>query len=282
MGTGNKPIDNGNYLFTPDQKKEFLRLEPNAKSHFKRWLGGDEFLNSIERWYLWLGDLAPAELRALPEAMKRIQQVKQFRLSSKSAPTQKLATTPTRFHTEFIPTSKFLAMPQVSSERREFIPIDFLTPKFLCGDKLRVIENATLFHFGVVCSTMHMAWTRRVSGRLKSDYQYSALIVYNNFPWPDSPTAAQRQKIEDAAQGVLNARAVFPDSSLADLYDPLTMPPLLVKAHQKLDAAVDAAYGKKTFKNDAERVAFLFALYQQYTSILPADAPAKKLRRKSK
>ena len=282
MRSGNKPIDDGNYLFTPEEKDKFLALEPHAEPCFRRWLGGEEFLNNIERWYLWLGDVSPAELRKLPEAMKRVNGVRKFRSTSKSLPTQKLAGTPTRFHTEFIPISGFLAMPQVSSERRAFIPIDFLTPKFLCGDKLRVVENASLFHFGVMMSTMHMAWTRRVCGRLESRYQYSALIVYNNFPWPDSPTATQKQKIESAAQAVLDARAEFPASSLADLYDPLTMPPVLVKAHQKLDAAVDTAYGKRTFKNDAERVAFLFELYQKYTSLLPAESakPKRRLTRK--
>ncbi len=281
MGTGNKPIDDGNYLFTPEEKEAFLASEPQASNLFRRWLGGEEFLNNIERWYLWLGDLPPSQLRRLPEAMKRMQSVKKFRLASISLPTRKLAETPTRFHTEFVPSSPFLAMPQVSSERRAFIPIAFLTQEFLCGDKLRVVEEATLFHFAVMTSTMHMAWTRRVCGRLKSDYQYSALIVYNNFPWPDSPSAAQTQKIESAAQSVLDARAAFPESSLADLYDPLTMPPVLVKAHQKLDAAVDAAYGKTTFKNDAERVAFLFGLYQKYTSLLPGES-AKPKRRAAK
>ena len=151
----------------------------------------------------------------------------------------------------------------------------------------RSIENASLFHFGVMTSAMHMAWTRRVCGRLKSDYQYSALIVYNNFPWPDNPTDAAKLKIETAAQAVLDARAAFPDSSLADLYDPLTMPPALVKVHQKLDAAVDAAYlitaNRKSFKNDAERVAFLFELYQQYTTLLPHEAkPAKSSTARAK
>ena len=281
MGTGNKPIDDGNYLFTPEEKAEFLKREPAARKHFRRWLGGDEFLNNIERWYLWLGDVPPAELRGMPEAMKRVQAVQHFRAASKSEPTRKLAATPTRFHTKFIPTTRFLAMPQVSSERRQFIPIDFLTPHNLCGDKLRVVENATLYHFGVMNSTMHMAWTRQVCGRLESRYQYSALIVYNNFPWPESPTDAQKQKIEATAQGVLDARASFPDASLADLYDPLTMPPALVKAHQKLDAAVDAAYGRKSFKNDAERVAFLFTLYQKYTSLLPVESAKPKRRRKT-
>ncbi len=269
MRSGNKPIDDGNYLFTPEEKESFIRAEPGAKRFFRRWLGGEEFINSIERWYLWLGDCSPSELRSMPDVVSRVEAVRKFRAASKSTPTQKLAATPTRFHTEFIPTREFLALPQVSSERRMFIPIAFLTSEYLCGDKLRVIENVTLFHFGVMTSTMHMAWTRMVCGRLESRYQYSALIVYNNFPWPDNPSEAMRGKIEQAARGVLDARAQFPDATLADLYDPLTMPPALVKAHQTLDAAVDAAYGKKSFKNDAERVSFLFNLYQKYTSLLP-------------
>ena len=298
MQSGNKPIDDGNYLFTTEEYATFIEKEPAAKPWFKRWLGGDEFINNIERWCLWLGDCPPAELRALPEAMKRVQAVKTFRAQSKSAPTKKLADTPTRFHTEFIPSNTFLALPQVSSERRAFIPIAFLDTKTLCGDKLRVVENATLFHFGILNSNMHMAWTRQVCGRLKSDYQYSALIVYNNFPWPTLPTNPAprtlehkaKTAIETAAQTVLDARAKFqqatPPASLADLYDPLTMPPELLKAHQKLDAAVDTAYAltaglpaKKTWHNDAERVAFLFEQYQRLTSLLPAAAPAKKPRR---
>ncbi len=269
MQSGNKPIDDGNYLFTPEEKEAFLNAEPKAKALFRRWLGGDEFLNNIERWYLWLGDCSPSELRSMPHAVSRVEAVRKFRAASKSAPTRKLAATPTRFHTEFIPTREFLALPQVSSERRMFVPIAFLTPEYLCGDKLRVVENVTLFHFGVMTSTMHMAWTRMVCGRLESRYQYSALIVYNNFPWPDQPSDTQREKIEQAAQAVLDARAQFPDATLADLYDPLTMPPVLVKAHQALDAAVDVAYGKKSFKNDAERVSFLFDLYLKYTTLLP-------------
>jgi len=291
MRSGNKPIDDGNYLFTPDEEKAFLEVEPNAKPFFRRWLGGEEFLNNIERWYLWLGDCKPSELRSMPHVLSRVEAVRKFREASKSAPTRKLAATPTRFHTEFIPTRAFLALPQVSSERRMFIPVAFLTPEYLCGDKLRVIENATLFHFGVMTSTMHMAWVRYTTGRLKSDYQYSALIVYNNFPWPKLPSPGADappspggrgdvvKKIEEAAQAVLDARTQFPDASLADLYDPLTMPPVLVKAHQKLDAAVDAAYGKKNFKNDAERVAFLFELYSKLTVPL---MPVEKKRRRAK
>lgn len=281
MKSGNKPIDDGNYLFTPKEKAEFIACEPGAERWFRRWLGGDEFLNGIERWYLWLGDCPPNELRQMPNVMKRIEAVRQFRLNSISAPTQKLSTTPTHFHTECIPKGSYIALPQVSSERRIYIPIAFLDQQVLCGDKLRIVENATLFHFGILISLMHMAWVRSVTGRLKSDYQYSALIVYNNFPWPE-PTDTQRQAIETAAQAVLDARALFPNATLADLYDPLTMPPELVRAHQTIDRAVDAAYGKKSFASEAERVAFLFERYQTITSLLPAAATRKPGKKTAK
>ena len=293
MVTGNKPIDDGNYLFTTAERDAFIAREPASQKWFRRWLGGEEFINAIDRWCLWLGDCPPSELRAMPEAMKRVQAVKAFRQSSKSAPTQKLAATPTRFHTEFIPKGTYIALPQVSSERRDTIPMAILGTDVLCGDKLRLIEGASLFHFGVLLSTMHMAWTRQVCGRLESRFQYSALIVYNNFPWPfhtpdsepnqpPAPASQAQAAIESAAQAVLDARAQFPGSSLADLYDPLTMPPVLLKAHQRLDAAVDKAYqlagGPKSYRNDAERVAFLFTLYQRATSLLPAAAAKKPAR----
>ena len=184
---------------------------------------------------------------------------------------------PTRFHTEFIAEKPFLALPQVSSIRRFYIPIAFLDTSVLCGDKLRILPNATLYHFGVLSSAIHMAWVRTTTGRLKSDYQYSILIVYNNFPWPQTATDQQKQAIENAAQAVLDARARFPHASLADLYDPLTMPVDLTKAHQKLDATVDAAYAKRKFTGDSDRVAFLFELYQQMTSPLESKkAPCRK------
>ncbi|WP_371132944.1 type IIL restriction-modification enzyme MmeI [Hydrogenophaga sp.] len=285
IGIGNKPIDDGNYLFTTEEKDAFLKLEPASAKWFKRWLGADEFLNGYERWCLWLGDCPPGELRAMPEAMKRVQAVKASRLASRSPPTQKLASTPTRFHVEFMPDSPYLVVPEVSSERRRYIPLGYLTPETLASNKLRLLPEADLFDFGVLQSHMHVAWTRSTSGRLKSDFQYSISIVYNNYPWPgfagEPLSDKQREAIEAAAQAVLDARAQFPGSSLADLYDPLSMPPELHKAHQKLDAAVDKAYeasgGKKSYKSDAERVAFLFELYQKITSLLPVK-PVKAKR----
>ncbi|MDS4028160.1 MAG: class I SAM-dependent DNA methyltransferase [Candidatus Contendobacter sp.] len=280
IGIGNKPIDGGHYLFTPEERDEFLKREPVAAPYFRRWLGADEFLNGYERWCLWLGDCPPEVLKRMPEAMKRVQAVRRYRLDSKSAPTRKLAETPTRFHVENMPDSDFLVIPKVSSERRDYIPLDFMAPATLYSDLVFMLPQAARYHFGVLSSAMHMAWVRSVCGRLKSDYRYSAGIVYNNFPWPMAPTDKQQQAIEDAAQAVLDERAKFPDASLADLYDPLTMPPALTKVHQKLDAAVDMAYAKRKFTGDGDRIAFLFELYQQITSPLESRRPTRRKRAK--
>ncbi|MBK1641668.1 SAM-dependent methyltransferase [Chromatium okenii] len=274
IGIGNKPIDGGNYLFTTEERDEFIKREPAAATYFRRWLGSDEFINGYERWCLWLGKCPPTQLQKMPEAMKRVHAVQRFRLASKSKPTIKLADTPTRFHVENMPNNSFLLIPRVSSERRKYIPLGFIDSKTLVSDAVLLISDATLYHFGVLTSAMHMAWMRTVCGRLKSDYRYSASIVYNNFPWPEKITDKQRNKIEQAAQAVLDARA---NASLAALYDPLTMPVELVKAHRQLDRAVDAAYSKQKFSGDAERVAFLFERYQQLTAPL---APQKPQRRK--
>ncbi|MDO8718821.1 MAG: class I SAM-dependent DNA methyltransferase [Polaromonas sp.] len=287
IGIGNKPIDGGNYLFTTDEKAEFLKLEPGARKFFHRWLGADEFLNGWERWCLWLGDCPASELRAMPEAMKRVQAVKLSRLASKSAPTQKLATTPTRFHVENMPTTPYLVLPEVSSERRLFIPFGFEKPSTLCSNLVKIAPGATLLHFGVLSSTMHNAWVRATCGRMKSDYRYSKDIVYNNYPWPDheskealAQAGRSQAAIEIASQAVLDTRAAGTGQSLADLYDPLAMPQALRKAHQNLDKAVDAAYGYKGGADDAARVAFLFTLYQQLTgatatAVAAPAAPAK-------
>lgn len=281
IGIGNKPIDDGNYLFTSDERDEFLQREPRAKQYFRRWVGADEFINGHERWCLWLGDCPPSDLRKMPEAMKRVEAVQRYRLASKSAPTRALAARPTRFHVEFMPMRPYMVIPEVSSERRRYIPFGYLNPDTFASNKLRLMPDASLFYFGVLSSVMHMAWTRYTTGRLESRYQYSISVVYNNFPWPANSTDAQKQKIEAAAQGVLDARGAHPGASLADLYDPVTMPPNLISAHQALDAVVDAAYGKKNFKNDAERVAFLFDLYQKYTTLVPVARPGKRRARTS-
>lgn len=280
IGIGNKPIDGGHYLFTPEEKTEFLQKEPEAERYFKPWIGSREFLQGIERWCLWLGNCAPSELARLPECRKRIQAVRQTRLASKSKPTQKLADTPTRFHVENFPESTYLIVPEVSSERRPYIPIGFAGPEIICSNLVKIVPDAGRYEFGVIHSGMHMAWVRYTCGRLESRYRYSKDIVYNNFPWPQNVSDAKRQAIETCAQAVLDARTQFPDSTLADLYDPLTMPPVLLKAHRKLDAAVDAAYTRKKFTGDADRVAFLFEQYQELTSLLPQDNSRRRTRKR--
>jgi len=279
IGIGNKPIDDGQYLFTDEGKAEFLKLEPSAAPYFRKWLGADEFINGWHRWCLWLGECPPEKLKAMPHAIKRVEAVRKSRLASKSPPTQKLASTPARFHVENFPKETYLIIPSVSSERRPYIPIGFMTPDVVASNLVLVMPDAGLYELGVMTSAMHMAWMGCVCGRLESRYRYSAGIVYNNFPWPESPSGKQKEAIEKAAQGVLDARAKFPKATLADLYDPNTMPSDLASAHQKLDKAVEAAYGKSSFKTDADRVAFLFSLYQKYTSLLPA-ASVKKARKK--
>jgi len=262
IGIGNKPIDGGLYLFTPEEKAAFLKAEPKAEMFFHRWIGSEEFLNGIERWCLWLGFAKPEELKAMPEVMRRIEGVRQYRSISKSEPTRKLADKPTRFHVENMPKGNYLVVPKVSSERRVYIPIGFEEPTTLASDLVFIVPDATLYHFGVLESEMHMAWTRAICGRLESRYRYSKDIVYNNFPWPESPSEAQKKTVEDAAQDVLDTRAKYPNATLADLYDPNTMPTDLLKAHHALDRAVDACYGKKSFKSEPERLEFLFERYK--------------------
>jgi hypothetical protein len=270
VGIGNKPIDGGNYLFTENEKAAFLAKEPKAERYMRPWIGSDEFINGFQRYCLWLGEAAPEAIRDMPEVMKRVEAVKRFRLASRSPSTRKLAATPTRFHVENRPKSNYIVIPAVSSERRKYIPIGFLTPDFLCSNAVKIVPNATLYHFGVLTSWMHAAWTRRVSGRLKSDYQYSIGIVYNNFPWPKDPSHSQVRAVERCAQEVLDVRNAFVRSSLAALYDPLVMPKELVKAHDKLDLAVERCYRERPFKSELGRVRFLFSLYQTYS---PTTAP---------
>ena len=272
--------DGGFLLLNDDEKRELLAQEPDATPWLRPFMGAREFLNGGKRWCLWLQCLPPGTLKSLPLIKERVEKVKQHRLSSNREATRKLASTPTLFAEIRQPENPYLMVPKVSSERRQFIPIGFQQPELVASDLCFVIPSATLYHFGVISSTMHMAWVRTVCGRLESRYRYTAEIVYNNFPWPRDITQAQYNSIEQAAQQVLAERAVFPDSTLADLYDPLSMPPRLVKAHQMLDKAVDAAYkpsgGKKTWTSDAERVAFLFELYQKITSALPVSEKPKK------
>lgn len=265
IGMGNQPIDDGNYLFTPEEKDNFILCEPQSEQFFHPWMGAKEFINGSFRYCLWLGECSPRQLRSMPECLKRVEAVRSYRLSSKRKSTLKLADSPTRFQTENMPQTNYIVIPEVSSERRKYIPIGFMTPNTLCSNKLRLVPNASLFHFGILTSNVHMAWVRAVCGRLKSDYDYSGNIVYNNFPWCN-PTAEQKAKIEKTAQAILDARALYPDSSLADLYDELTMPPELRKAHQANDRAVMEAYGFwGKLNTESECVAELMKMYQRLT-----------------
>lgn len=264
IGIGNKPIDGGFYLFKDDEKEEFVRKEPGAAKYFKRWYGSDEFINRRPRWCLWLGDANPMDLIKLPECMKRIEAVREYRLASPSPGTIKLADKPTRFHVENMPGSNYLLIPKVSSERRQYIPVGFMEPEFLSSDLVFIIPDATLYHFGILTSSVHNAWMRVVAGRLKSDYRYSKDVVYNNFPWPDA-TEEQKAKIEKTAQAILDARQVYPNASMADLYGNLVLFPDLLKAHRANDAAVLEAYGFPKDATESEIVARLFKMYQELT-----------------
>ncbi len=258
MGSGNKPIDDGNYLFTPEERDDFLRKEPGAAPYFRRWMGARELLRGEIRYCLWLGDADVAELKKLPLCTERAERVRAYRAASKSAPTRAIAGTPRRFHVENMPKIDYLAIPETSSNHRFYIPMTFCSADTLAGNALRIIPGASLYHFGVLTSAMHVAWMRAVAGRMGMGYRYSAEIVYNNFPWPE-PTDTQRIQIEACAQDVLTARGGYPDKTLAELYDPDIMPAELRKAHEELDITVDAAYGHK-FADEAARVKHLFAL----------------------
>ncbi len=266
IGIGNKPIDGGYYLFEKEEMEEFIKKEPEAKTYFRPWYGSKEFINRSPRYCLWLGECSPTELRKLPLCMERIKAVREYRLSSPSKGTVKLAEKPTRFHVENMPKGQYIVIPEVSSQRRRYVPMGYMDSSVLCSNKVRLMPDADLYEFGILESNVHMAWMRVVCGRLKSDYDYSIKIVYNNFPWPE-PTAQQRQKIEQTAQAILDARALYPDSSLADLYDELTMPPELRKAHQQNDMAVMQAYGftkgSEAYKSEAACAAELMKLYQK-------------------
>lgn len=264
IGIGNKPIDGGFYLFTEEEMRDFVKKEPASEKYFKPWYGAQEFINQKPRYCLWLGDCAPHQLRSMPECMKRVKAVREYRLASPSAGTVKLADKPTRFHVENMPSGNYLLVPCHSSENRTYIPIGFMQPTDLTSNACLMISGTTLYHFGVLTSSVHMAWMRVVCGRLKSDYRYSKDIVYNNFPWPDADEKAAA-KIEQTAQAILDARAQYPDSSLADLYDELTMPHELRKAHQANDRAVLEAYGFAKEITEDRVVARLMELYQTMT-----------------
>ena len=265
IGIGNKPIDGGFYLFTEEEKDEFIKQEPASAPYFKMWYGSYEFINRKPRYCLWLGDCSPAVLRTMPKCMERVAAVRNYRLSSPSAGTVKLADKPTRFHVENMPKGSYIVIPQVSSQRRRYIPMGYMDDTVICSDKVRILADGTLYHLGVLESNVHMSWMRAICCRLKSDYSYTVNDVYNNFPWPN-PTEEQKAKIEATAQGILDARALYPDCSLADLYDEVTMPVELRRAHQANDRAVMNAYGLPVgTTTESDCVAHLLKLYQELT-----------------
>jgi len=278
---GSKVVDGGNLLFSKIEKDTFLINEPESAKFFRLFLGSEEYINNVEKYCLWLKNANPNELNSLPLVLERVNKVKEMRKSSKDINTNKKALTPTLFMAERQPSSTYLLIPRTSSENRLYLPIGYLSPNIIANDNVFTLSLATLYHFGILTSTMHMAWVRTVCGRLKSDFRYSNGIVYNNFPWPENPSESHIQKIEQAAQKVLDARALFPESSLAVLYDPLTMPPELVKAHQELDKAVDLAYRPQPFPSEAKRMEFLFELYEKYTANLFTKEKVKKSAKKA-
>ena len=275
---GSKPIDGGHYIFKLDERATFLREEPNAEPYLRPYVGSREFLQGGERWILRLADVAPQVLRTLPKVRERIAAVRAYRLASKSKPTQALAETPTLYHVNVVPETPFLVVPEVSSERRDYIPIGWLDPPVIPSNKIRVLPNATLWQFGLLTSTMHMAWVRNIGGRLKSDFSYGIGIIYNTFPMPPIPVE-RMQRLEPYADAVLAARAAHPDATLADLYDPDVMPVNLRNAHRDLDRAVDKLYRRSGFSSDRERVEHLFGLYEKMMVPLAANNKPKRRRR---
>lgn len=278
MTNGSKVVDGGHLLFTEEEKDEFILKEPKAKKLIKEFIGSEEYINNFKRYCLWLKKVDPSELRDLPFVMERIEKVRKMRQTSKDLNTQKKASSPTLFMAERQPLTNYLLIPRVSSENRTYVPIGYLNPDVIISDRATALPQASLYVFGVITSLMHMSWMKYTCGRMKSDYNYSNSIVYNNYPWPENSSAKQIKAIETAAQKVLDARLEFPKSSLADLYDPLTMPPTLVKAHKELDKSVDIAYRSQPFTSEANRMVFLFELYEKYTADL--FTKEKKIKKK--
>ncbi|MFZ1699834.1 MAG: DNA methyltransferase, partial [Pyrinomonadaceae bacterium] len=279
MSFGSMPRDGGNLIFSLDEKNEFLQIEPMAEKWIRPYTGAQEFINGYSRYCLWLVDIKPDELKKLPMVLERVRKVRDFRLASSAASTRKFAQIPALFCQIAQPATSYLLVPRVSSERRKFIPIGYLESDVIANDQVLTVPKASLFHLGVLTSSMHMAWVKTLCGRLKSDYRYSKDIVYNNFPWPDSPAEKHIKAIESAAERVLQARTEYPNSSLADLYDPIAMPPPLAKAHSDLDKAVDHAYRVQPFTSEANRMVFLFELYEKYTaSLFPINIKTKRAK----
>ena len=265
MVYGNKPTDGGFLFLSSEERAELLSKEPDSAKFIKQIYGATEYINNKARYCLWLVGASPAELRKSPFIMDRVEKVRRFRLESSKEETRKSAESPTLFQEIRHPDSEYIIIPRHSSESRRYIPFGFLSPEIVVNDAVQIIPNAGLYHFGILTSNVHMAWTRAVCGRIKSDYRYSKDIVYNNFPWP-TPTEEQKAKIEQTAQAILYARVLYPDCSLADLYDEITMPPELRKAHQENDKAVMQAFGFwGKYNTESACVAELMKIYQKLT-----------------
>jgi len=271
---GNYPTDDGNFILSPSEREALIQNEPESNQYIRRYMGANDYLNNNERYCLWLKDADPSVIRKCPSIIKRIERVREFRLKSTALPTRQRAETPQLFFSLTQPESNYLLIPEVSSERRKYIPIGYMNKDIIASNTVLIIPEAKLFHFGVLTSSMHMAWMRCIAGRLKSDYRYTGSIVYNNFPWP-TPSDKENNSIEVGVQHILDIRAMYPNSSLADLYNPDLMPPELFKAHDKLDKLVEKAYGK-SFSDDCERVAFLFDEYINIQKVLFEKGYRKK------
>ncbi|MBK8554985.1 MAG: class I SAM-dependent DNA methyltransferase [Lewinellaceae bacterium] len=276
MQSGSATRDGGFLVLSKDEKEGVVKKRPESEKFFRRFISGDDFINNIERWCIWLKNVPPNEFREIPEFQERFKQVKTFRENSTRPGTKKMAALPYLFAEERQPNWDFVLIPKVSSENRKYIPIAYLDKSFIISDKTFVAPNTSIFHFGVLTSLMHMAWMRYTCGRLESRYSYSNTIVYNNFPFPLSPSDTQKKKVEEAAQAILDTRTKYPGSTLADLYDPNTMPPDLVRAHQALDKAVDLCYRPQAFGSELVRIEYLFGLYEQYTAPMFGAEKKKK------
>lgn len=280
MQSGSALRDGGFLIITAEEKDSFIKKHPEGKKYVKKFYSGDEFINGFHRWCLWLKGINPSDLKKYPEVLLRLEEVKKFREASTREGTRRMAGFPTLFAEERQPTTDFLLIPKVSSENRTYIPIGYMTKDDIITDKNFFVPKATLFHFGILTSLMHMTWMRYTCGRLKSDYSYSSTIVYNNFPWPQDLAKQKTHGVEKLAQQILKVRERYPESSLADLYDPLTMPPDLARAHQDLDKFVDTCYRAQPFETEMHRIEFLFDLYKKYTQ--PLFGSEKKIKKKSK
>ena len=264
MGIGNKPIDGGFYIFSKDEKENFINQEPLAKKYFYGFIGSREFLYNIDRYILKVSDIPPDVLKKMPHTLEIVDKVKEFRLSSKSKPTKKLALTPKEFHVTNIPDCDYIVIPEVTSHHREYIPIGIISKKILASNLLKIIPSSSLYIFAILSSSIHMTWIKYIAGRLGEGYRYSSGIVYNNFPWPTEPEIKNKLNIETLASNILSIRKKYPKSCLADLYNPITMPTDLLKAHKKLDKAVLKLYGLKVNSTDEEILATLFSMYKNY------------------